>query len=267
MKNLAVIGYGALGKLLVSIIEDRLTQDYKLRGILDIALEGEAVQVGDRKIPLYPDFKALLEDDLDLVVEIAGVGALKDYGVDILRSGRDLVVTSVGSLADGDLLEALRKAAQEEGRKVHLTSGAIGGFDLLMTLKMMGGAQASIQSTKAPRSLNGAPYLEGKALPEDERVLAFSGNAKEAIQGFPKNTNVSVAAALATTGVEDLEVKIVSDPASQGNRHQVVVETAQAQAKIEVLAKPDKDNPKSSVTAAWSVAALLANLANPIQLF
>lgn len=267
MKKLAVIGYGALGKILVSAVLDQLATEYELRGILDLVLGQGAIEVGGRKVRTYGDIEELLSDDPDLVVEIAGVGAVKEYGSAILRSGRDLVITSVGSLADEDLLEELRESARENGRKVHLTSGAIGGFDLLRTIYMMGGARASIRSTKKPKSLNGAPYLSGRNLPEDRRCLVFEGSAREAIQGFPKNTNVSVAAGLASTGADRLAVEIISDPDSPGNSHRLENENDRAQARIEVVAKPDPKNPRSSVTAAWSVVALLANLADPVQLF
>ena len=42
---------------------------------------------------------------------------------------------------------------------------------------------------------------------------------------------------------------------------------AEAKAIIEISSKIDPKNPKSSVTAAWSVAALLKNLASPVQYF
>ena len=45
------------------------------------------------------------------------------------------------------------------------------------------------------------------------------------------------------------------------------MENEKAKAVVEITSKPDPKNPKSSVTAAWSVAALLKNLADPVQYF
>lgn len=230
MKEIAVIGYGALGKILVSALLDRLKGDYRLVGIYDQVLEGDSLQVDGETVPLFPSFDALIDSAADLVVEIAGVGAVKAYGERILRAHKDLVITSVGSLADEDLLAQLVKTAKASEQKVHITSGALGGFDIMRTLYLMGGATTEVQSTKAPKSLNGAPYL-------------------------------------VTCGAEQTRVRLVSDPGKSGNTHRVTVENPSAKATIEITSKVDPKNPKSSVTAAWSVLALLQNLASPIQFF
>lgn len=266
MKNIAVIGYGALGHILVDAILDKLNEDYRLKGIYDQVLEEKSITAKGETIPLYDNVDALLADDTDIVVEIAGVGAVKEYIVPLLEAGKDVVITSVGALADTTLYDRIESAAKKAGRKVHITSGAIGGFDLMRTFTLMGGVQSEIQSTKAPKSLNGAPYLK-EDLPADKKVVAFEGSATEAIKGFPKNTNVAVATGLTTSGADATKVRIVSDPESPGNTHRVTVENEKAKAVVEITSKPDPKNPKSSVTAAWSVAALLKNLADPVQYF
>ncbi|MDY3118713.1 MAG: aspartate dehydrogenase domain-containing protein [Peptoniphilus sp.] len=267
MKNIAVIGYGALGHILVDALLNTLNEDYCLKGIFDQAFKDKALSIQEQTIPLYKDFESLLMDDTDIVVEIAGVGAVKEYIVALLEKGKDVVITSVGALADGELYERIERTAKKSSRKVHITSGAIGGFDLMGTLTLMGGVYAEIQSTKAPKSLNGAPYLQGKDLPSNKKTVAFEGSATEAIQGFPKNTNVAVATGINTVGADATKVRILSDPESVGNTHRVTVENDKAKAVVEITSKPDPNNPKSSVTAAWSVAALLKNLASPIQFF
>lgn len=266
MKNIAVIGYGALGHILVDAILDKLKEDYRLVGIFDQMLDEKSIEAKGETIPLYESFDALLAGDTDIVVEIAGVGAVKEYIVPLLEAGKDVVITSVGALADTALYDAIESAAKKAGRKVHITSGAIGGFDLMRTFTLMGGVVSEIQSTKAPKSLNGAPYLK-EDLPTDKKVVAFEGSATEAIKGFPKNTNVAVATGLTTSGADATKVRIVSDPESPGNTHRVTVENEKAKAVVEITSKPDPKNPKSSVTAAWSVAALLKNLAAPVQYF
>lgn len=267
MKSIVIIGYGALGKILSSAIVSHLDRDYVLVGIYDIAVKESIVEVEGQAIPAFHSFDEVLVSEADIVVEIAGVQAVRECVKPLLEAGKDVVVTSVGALADARLRETIAEIARAQGRKVHITSGAVGGFDILSTVALMGGAEVSIQSTKKPKSLNGAPYLKGRDLPEDERVVAFSGSAAEAIAGFPKNTNVAVATGLAGGGVDQVKVEVVSDPAAQGNTHRITIENDRARAEIEVTAKTDPRNPKSSVTAAWSVAALLANLANPLQLF
>ena len=102
-------------------------------------------------IPLYENFDALLAGDTDIVVEIAGVGAVKEYVVPLLDAGKDVVITSVGALADTALYDAIESAAKKVGRKVHITSGAIGGFDLMRTFTLMDGVQSEIQSNPVPK--------------------------------------------------------------------------------------------------------------------
>src|SRR6185437_2293611 len=63
-----------------------------------------------------------------VVAEVAGQGAVKEYGAEVLRRGTDLLVISIGALAEPKLLEALKTAAQSGGRLL-LPAGAIGGID------------------------------------------------------------------------------------------------------------------------------------------
>ena len=85
--------------------------------------------------------------------------------------------------------------------------------------------------------------------------------------GFPKNVNVAVASALASVGVDRMQVTIDSCPGMEDNVHKIVVENHSVTAVVEIASRPDADNPKSSVMTAWSVVALLANLADPVQFF
>ena len=144
-----------------------------------------------------------------------------------------------------------------------LVNGAIGGFDLMQIFALMGPSKVSIESTKAPRSLNGAPYLNGRELSETEEELVFCGGVQDAISGFPKNVNVAVATALASDNPET-EVRIRSVPGRAENSHSITIEGEYMKAEIKVTSTPDPVNPKSSVSAAWSVVALLKNLASPV---
>lgn len=267
MKSIAVIGYGSLGKILTSVIIKQLAQEYTLAGIYDCAMEAATVEIEGKTVKMFANFNEILTSDAEIVVEIAGVNAVNEMIVPLLEAGKDVVITSVGALSDNELLTSITQQADINGCKVHITSGAVGGFDILSTISLMGNAVTSIESTKAPKSLNGAPYLKGKDLPIDRCKLVFEGNAREAIRGFPKNTNVAVATGLASGCVSQVAVRVISNPSAMGNTHRITIENDNAKAVVEVTAKADSKNPKSSVTAAWSVVALLKNLANPIQLF
>lgn len=266
-KRVALIGYGALGKILTGGIREKLNGIYRVSGVWELRMDLVREAIEREGFKAYGSFEELLEDCPDYVVEIASAQAVAAYGTRVLEAGCDLVVTSVGALADDGLYRLLRDAARSSGRKVHLTSGAVGGFDVLKTIAAMGGASGRIENYKAPASLNGAPHLEGRELPEDRQERIFDGTAREAIVGFPKNVNVAVASALASVGVDRMQVTIDSCPGMEDNVHKIVVENHSVTAVVEIASRPDADNPKSSVMTAWSVVALLANLADPVQFF
>lgn len=265
-KCVVVIGYGALGKILVQGIQEKLKGLYRLAGVWE--QQPEAAEAARKTgIKVYASFEELVEERPDYVVEIASKEAVETCGERILANGMDLVVTSVGALADSGLYDRLRLAAEAGGQKVYVTSGAVGGFDVLQTIEAMGGARGRIENFKAPDSLNGAPYLEGRSLSEEVPERVFTGTAREAIKGFPKNVNVAVASAIASVGVDQMEVIIESRPGLADNIHKITVENDSVRAVVEISSKPDESNPKSSVMTAWSVVALLRNLAGAVQLF
>ncbi len=136
----------------------------------------------------------------------------------------------------------------------------------MRAVKFGGLDYAEIHTSKNPRSLNGAPYLNGEELPETEEKLVFEGCSREAIEGFPKNVNVSVSTALATLGADDTMVKISSIPGAPANVHDIHLSGEFGNVEIKVSVKPSKENPKSSMLAAWSVLALLQKLSLTICL-
>lgn len=267
MKRAALIGYGALGKIAAAAWERCLGESYQLTGIYEKIHTEERSHIEEQGYHAYASIEELLEDHPDYVIELAGVGAVREYGQLILESGSNLVAASVGALADDELRECLERTAREHGVKIHLPSGAVGGFDVFQAIALMGGALAGIHTYKAPAGLNGAPYLEGRLLSESEAEVVFQGNSREAIKGFPKNVNVSVGSGLASVGLDRMNVTIHSQPGLPANIHRVQVENDTVRATLEVESKPDKVNPKSSVITAWSVLALLKNLDSTIQLF
>lgn len=266
-KRVAVIGYGALGKILVGGIREKLNGLYQVSGIWDLRMNLVWKEIVEAGFNAYGTFEELLEERPDYVVEIASAQAVQAYGTQVLEAGIDLVVTSVGALVEDSLYWQMYNAAQKNRRTVYLTSGAVGGFDVLKTVTAMGNARGRIENYKAPASLNGAPYLNGRALSEEEQERIFEGTARDAISGFPKNVNVAVASALASVGVDQMQVTIDSCPGMEDNVHKIVVENDSVKAVVEISSKPDADNPKSSVMTAWSVVALLDNLASPFQFF
>jgi len=263
MKKLAVIGCGALGRILCTNVKKLLDDKYEIVGLFDLNREAGVALANDVGSVFVEKIEDLYAMKPDITVEIAGIPAAKAYGEEILKNVSDFIIVSVGSLADEDFKNKLVNAAEESGHRLYIPNGAVGGFDLMQIFSLMGAKSVSIESTKAPRSLNGAPYLEGRELSETEEELVFKGNVKDAIKGFPKNVNVAVATALASD-FENTEVRIRSVPNKRENSHAITLEGENMKAEIKITSTPDPVNPKSSVSAAWSVVALLKNLASPM---
>ena len=266
MRKIALIGCGALGTIVAKGVVERLSDDYELTGVLDVFPEAANKLAQTVRTKSCRSLEELLADGPELVLEVAGIAAVRAYGVKVLEAGRDLLIISIGSMADAGLKAQLENAARANSRKIYLVNGALGGLDIMQTMAMMGPTKAAIESSKAPRSLNGAPYLAGRELPADEETLAFSGSVTDAIAGFPKNVNVAVAACLASQ-CPSIGVSIRSVPGMKENQHSVHLENALVTADITIRSRPDPENPKSSTSAAWSVIALLKNLASPVFIY
>lgn len=208
----------------------------------------------------------LLADKPDLVVEIAGIGAAKAYGEAVLEAGCDFVLVSAGALADADWKARMTETALRTGRRIHVASGAIGGFDVLRTAALMGVEKATFESTKSPKSLSGAPGLMGVELPADRETLAFEGGVEEAVRGFPKNINVAAATASAADA-PNVRVRLVARPGLTVNTHHIDVKAGEMHCELFFHSAYDPKNPRSSTSTAWSVLALLKNLESPISYF
>ena len=263
MKKIAVIGCGALGQTFIRGLVQKLPNLYEITGIF--AFERDQVKQMAEEIGCQAcqNFEELMATQPDYLVEIAGIPAVKEYGEAALRRRCHLVVVSIGALADSALKNRLEKAACEVGRKVYVVSGAVGGLDLMQAAACMGLDEVSIENVKAPASLNGAPYLEGRLLSEEQEEIVFEGSVQQAISGFPKNVNVAVTTSLASE-YPCTKVIVKSVPGLKENQHIITLKNKSLNARLTICSTPDPANPKSSVSAAWSVVALMKNLASPI---
>lgn len=202
---------------------------------------------------VYDSFEAFVSADVDLVVEAASVRAVKAHGETVLRAGKDLVVMSVGALADPAVLGSLRAAAIASGRRVRIPSGAVMGLDNLKIGRIGGIDRLVLRTTKNPASLG---------LTIAERMLVFKGRAGECVKAYPKNINVSAAIALAAG--QEIEVELWADPAADRNVHEIYAEGSFGDACLRVRNVPSPNNPATSYLAALSVLTLLRNLSEPI---
>jgi aspartate dehydrogenase len=262
--KVAIVGSGALGSVIIEALSKELSQEYELLGILSGRIEN-ALKLSDKySCKAYKSLDEMIEDDPDYIIEAASPNIIKEIGIKILENGINLIPLSIGAFADKEFYKQIEQAAINNNSRVHLPAGAVGGFDVLSAAMLMEDVQVCIITEKSPESLNGAPYLEGRKLSEEKVEEVFSGSAKEAIELFPKNVNVAVATALATTGVDNTLTVIRSIPNLSSNKHEIQLTGDTIKVTVAIESIPSINNPKSSTLAAYSVIALLKNLVAPI---
>ncbi len=262
--KLAIIGSGSLGSIIGRVVSQKLCEEYEIVGVLSGKIENAIKLANEIGCKAYKALDEVIDDKPDYIIEAASTEVFKDIGVKILASGISLIPLSAGALADKEFYNNIKETALKNNCRVHIPSGAVGGFDVLRASMLMEDVEVSISTEKSPKSLNGAPFLKGRKLSEEKAEEIFTGFAMEAIEHFPENVNVAVVTALATTGVENTKVSIISIPGFESNKLEIKLVGETISVNVIVETTPSKDNPKSSTLAAYSVISLLKNLVAPI---
>ena len=201
----------------------------------------------------YCDFNEFISAEFDICVEAASISAVRAYALKVVENGKDILILSVGALADNAFREHLIAVARENKRKIHIPSGAIMGLDNLKVGQISIIESILLRTTKSPESLG---------MNVNTRTLAFKGKAKECVKQFPKNINVSVAIALAST--HEVDVELWADPAVDKNIHEIFVKGEFGDSYTRITNLPSPDNPATSYLAALSVLSLLKNIDSPL---
>lgn len=257
-QKLAIIGCGHLGTLVADALTKGLLPDYELVGVMNRTFVSAQALAKKTHCQACETLDALLALKPDYVVEAASPATVTSIAHSVLRAGANLVVLSIGAFANEAFYEETKRVARESGRRVHLASGAIGGFDVLRTAALMGGISAQITTEKGPASLRNTPLFREELMTAATGETVLTGSAKDAIAVLPTKVNVAVAASLATAGPEHTKVTIRSVPGFIGDDHKIEVENSEVRATVDIYSK-------TSDIAGWSVVALLQNLVSPIM--
>jgi aspartate dehydrogenase len=263
--QIGLIGFGAIGQTLFKLLQEH-GEGIAVAAIVEQPSLQESVLA---RVPpstrVVSSVEELLSARLDLVVECAGHAALKASGAVVLRAGVDLLVASVGALADVTIETALRDAASRSGAKVRIPSGALGGLDVLGAARLAGLDAVTYLSNKAPRAWKGTAAegmvdLDGLT----QATVFFTGNAREAALRFPQNANVAAAVALAGAGFEKTQVHLAADPHAIGNRHRIQASGSFGEIDVSILGRTLAMNPKTSMLAPYSLVRSVMNLSSAL---
>jgi aspartate dehydrogenase len=199
----------------------------------------------------------------DVVAEAAGHTALEIYGADILRSGIDLIVISVGALAHVQLYQRLRHSEDlPQAGQLIICSGAIGGLDILGAAALSGLIEVKYTSRKPPTAWLGTRAETLINLHALSRPTSFfRGTAGEAARDYPQNANVAATIALCGMGLELTGVELIADPDITRNVHVIDVRANSADFKIEIAGAPSPTNHKTSMTTGFALARKILDYA------
>ena len=263
MKRISLLGCGAIGTQIALAIDSGkipaiLTHVYDT----DRSHAENLVSKLKQKPEIVTNSHLLSSNPIDLVVEAASQDAVRKDAVSILQNKKDLMIMSAGALLDESVFEVVSDTCKNFGKTVYLPSGAIAGLDALKAVKDELESVVLV-TTKNPNSLKGAPFFDNSDIdPEkiSEPTVLFDGAAKEAVSLFPKNVNVSALLSLVGLGGNNTSVRVVADPNTDKNTHEINANGKFGNLKITVENVPDSTNPKTSRLATLSAIELLRQI-------
>ena len=277
MQRVVLLGYGAIGRAVHLEIARLNASGSDLKSAQGSAnappyAEIIGLWVRDRKsinmegfdLPASTAIVDSLEDAIalkpDLVVECAGHSAVDQFGAAILRMGSDLMMVSIGAMAEKQREQSLREAAHISKRQLTLPAGAIGAIDWLVAARYAGLSKVTLRSTKPPGGWVGTAAEKRVNLVQlSQATPVFQGSARQAALIFPANANVAATIALAGLGFDDTQVELIADPALSANEHCVEAVSNMGSMTITVQGRTDPSNPKTSVSTAFSVVRAILN--------
>ncbi|GAA4842388.1 aspartate dehydrogenase domain-containing protein [Garicola koreensis] len=278
MQHIVLLGFGAIGRdiaqqLAPEIAAGEITLTAVVRSLAGHAGRddlGAAVRTADDA-----QWDQLI-GTADVVVECASVAAAVDLAPAVISAGADLVLTSVGALAD----DSARASLLGGPGRLWVTNGAIGGFDVLGAAADAHGLDSiSIRTAKLAGSLV-QPWMsesQARRLTQlrrgDDPITVFQGDPISAIRKFPANVNVSAALAWATRGLpqsgatsdlqlmasslQRVQVCLLADPDAELSRHEVLAHGPAGRFEFTFESAPSPNNPKTSGLTALSVVRSL----------
>jgi aspartate dehydrogenase len=264
--SVGLVGGGAIARVICRELIERHPH-VRLAGVL-VHDKAKATAHGmDARVRLTSSLSEMLGWRPKFIAECAGHAGLTEFGAAVLANGANLIVASVGALADPELERTLREAAALGGTHMRIPSGAVGGLDALAAARLGGLTSVTYVGRKPVAAWQGTKAEESVVLADISAATAvFEGTAREAALAYPQNANVAAAIALAGVGFDATRVTLIADPAARGNEHHIEAEGAFGRLTFTVAGKPLPGNPKTSSLAAYSLLRCLVSPADAVQI-
>jgi aspartate dehydrogenase len=263
-KRVGLIGCGTIGGQLALAVDSGRVPNASITALFDVVSQNAFAlrKKLTHKPNAYEDFEEFLHSDADIIVEAASQQAVKVFAKAVVTARKDLMIMSVGALADQPFLTELLAASNEHRCSITIPTGAIAGIDAIRSVRELI-AEVKLTTTKNPKALAGAPYFQSHGIKPEEirdRTVIYSGPASEAVKLFPANVNVAAVLSLAGIGAEKTQVSIVADPNASTNKHEISVTGSFGEIQVSVNNVPSPGNPKTSYLAVLSAVECLRSI-------
>ncbi|WP_040385299.1 aspartate dehydrogenase domain-containing protein [Demetria terragena] len=251
--RIAVLGKGAIGGPVAAAIKAGHVTGARLVAVVD----SQGVTTPDDS----PISLGELNRRADLVVEAAGQKVLAEIGPRVIAEGLDLLVLSIGAMAD----ENLRRTLSSGPGRLYLSTGAIGGLDLLRAVADAGTLeQVTIATTKQPRTLL-QDWMDDEQraaiLDSSGRTEVLRSTPQRVATAFPKSANVAMAVATAADDSAKVEAVVYADPTCTVTTHELSVRSSTGNYWFQIKNLPSPDNPATSSLVPFAVLRALQDLA------
>lgn len=263
MKKIGIIGCGTIGSELAKTI-DKSKINATLICIFDEYLNTANKLANElkTKVIVSTTIDEFLSCDIDFVVESASQEAVRKYMKIVLEYDLDIMIMSIGALLEGSLYDELINISEQHDVKIYLPTGAIAGIDAIRSVKHML-SEVTLTTTKNPRGFEGAPFfLKHKIDLKKIKKLTtiYEGKAIEAVKLFPTNVNVAAILSLAGIGRNNTKVRILADPNSIMNTHEIIAKGKFGEMHFQIKNFPSPSNPKTSYLAVLSAIECLRSV-------
>jgi aspartate dehydrogenase len=270
--RVCLIGCGAIGSELAVAIDSGKVGSATLVALFDTiedAAQRLRMRLQNDNVAIFSNFSELTSSRefkvADIVIEAASQAAAKNFSRNVVEFKKDLLLMSVGALADELFLSQLLSVVSMNGKHIYIPSGAIAGIDAIKSVKGMLDS-VTLTTTKNPSALAGAPFFNSdpnRLKSMKKKTLVYQGPAADAVNKFPANINVAAVLSLAGLGIQETKVKIIADPHITVNQHQIEAAGAFGSMAITVRNIPSPNNPKTSFLAVLSAIECLRSICSP----
>lgn len=259
--KVGIVGCGFIGGEIARFIYKN--KEFRLVGVNDIDKNKANDLIKNSKYkPEFMELGSLIKKS-DLIIESATGDIIKKIlsSKNLDKDSKSLLIMSTGGLINNlGLLKKIKNC------RIYLPSGAIAGLD---AIKAVSGRIKSLTltTTKPIQGLENAPYILKNKIDLGkirDKNIVFEGSLKNAIKGFPQNINVGATLYLASK-FNGIKVKIVADPHTQFNTHEIEAKGNFGRITIMTKNAPGK-NPKTSYLAVLSAIQTIKNIKNNLKI-